>query len=87
MDVAALTEPMTVCLEAVQTAEVREGQTILVLGPGFIGQGIYRSKTWVILITIGRVTVKDGLGFPRASRGEDGHYAVVRTTSFLVRLH
>lgn len=39
MEIAALTEPMTVCMEAVQTAEVREGQTILVLGPGFIGQG------------------------------------------------
>lgn len=40
LDVAALTEPMTVCLEAVQTAEVRAGQRVLVLGPGFIGQGI-----------------------------------------------
>lgn len=40
LDVAALTEPMTVCAEAVATAEVREGQTILVIGPGFIGQGI-----------------------------------------------
>ncbi len=40
MEIAALTEPMTVCLEAVNTAEVRGGQTILVLGPGFIGQGI-----------------------------------------------
>ncbi|PZU19728.1 MAG: alcohol dehydrogenase [Shinella sp.] len=40
MEIAALTEPMTVCLEAVNTAEVREGQSILVLGPGFIGQGI-----------------------------------------------
>lgn len=40
LDVAALTEPMTVCLEAVQTAEVRVGQRVLVLGPGFIGQGI-----------------------------------------------
>jgi len=40
MDVAALTEPMTVCAEAVATAEVQPGQTILVIGPGFIGQGI-----------------------------------------------
>lgn len=40
MDVAALTEPMTVCAEAGATAEVKEGQTILVIGPGFIGQGI-----------------------------------------------
>lgn len=40
MDVAALTEPMTVCAEAVATAEVAADQTILVIGPGFIGQGI-----------------------------------------------
>ncbi|RIX98498.1 alcohol dehydrogenase [Aureimonas flava] len=40
MDVAALCEPMTVCAEAVATAEVAPGQKILVVGPGFIGQGI-----------------------------------------------
>ena len=40
MDIAALTEPMTVCEEAVTTADVRPGQKILVIGPGFIGQGI-----------------------------------------------
>ncbi|KAA3515413.1 zinc-dependent alcohol dehydrogenase [Agrobacterium rosae] len=40
MDVAALTEPMTVCAEAVATAEIQAGQNILVIGPGFIGQGI-----------------------------------------------
>ncbi|MET0173788.1 MAG: alcohol dehydrogenase catalytic domain-containing protein [Agrobacterium vaccinii] len=40
MNVAALTEPMTVCAEAVATAEVQPSQTILVIGPGFIGQGI-----------------------------------------------
>lgn len=40
MVIAALTEPMTVCAEAVATAEVRAGQNILVIGPGFIGQGI-----------------------------------------------
>lgn len=40
MDIAALTEPMTVCAEAVETAEVKANQTILVIGPGFIGQGI-----------------------------------------------
>ena len=40
LEIAALTEPMTVCAEAVATAEVRSGQTILVIGPGFIGQGI-----------------------------------------------
>lgn len=40
MGIAALTEPMTVCAEAVATADVRPGQKILVIGPGFIGQGI-----------------------------------------------
>jgi len=40
MDIAALTEPITVCAEAVATADVRSGQKILVIGPGFIGQGI-----------------------------------------------
>ncbi|WP_105439249.1 zinc-binding dehydrogenase [Neorhizobium sp. T25_13] len=40
MGIAALTEPMTVCAEAVKTAEVQAGQRILVIGPGFIGQGI-----------------------------------------------
>ncbi|SHL54225.1 zinc-dependent alcohol dehydrogenase [Roseibium suaedae] len=38
--IAALTEPMTVCAEAVATAEVSAGQKVLVVGPGFIGQGI-----------------------------------------------
>lgn len=39
-EIAALTEPMTVCAEAVDTAEVKKGDRVLVLGPGFIGQGI-----------------------------------------------
>lgn len=39
-EIAALTEPMTVCAEAVDTAEIGKGDRVLVLGPGFIGQGI-----------------------------------------------
>ncbi|MGH6761028.1 MAG: zinc-dependent alcohol dehydrogenase [Phyllobacterium sp.] len=39
-EVAALTEPMTVCAEAVDTAEIKRGDRVLVLGPGTIGQGI-----------------------------------------------
>ncbi len=39
-EIAALTEPMTVCAEAVDTGEVKKGDRVLVLGPGFIGQGI-----------------------------------------------
>ena len=38
-DVVALTEPMTVSAEAVNTGEVRKGHRVLVLGPGNIGQG------------------------------------------------
>lgn len=38
--VAALTEPMTVSAEAVDTAGVKAGDTVLVIGPGTIGQGI-----------------------------------------------
>ncbi|MDT1060810.1 alcohol dehydrogenase catalytic domain-containing protein [Paracoccus sp. CPCC 101403] len=39
-EVAALTEPMTVCHEAVETAGIRPGDRVLVIGPGTIGQGI-----------------------------------------------
>lgn len=39
-EIAALTEPMTVSAEAVDTGEVRPGDRVLVLGPGSIGQGI-----------------------------------------------
>jgi threonine 3-dehydrogenase len=37
--IVALTEPMTVCAEAVDTGEVGRGTRVLVLGPGTIGQG------------------------------------------------
>jgi threonine 3-dehydrogenase len=36
---AALTEPMTVSAEAVDTAGVKPGDTVLIIGPGTIGQG------------------------------------------------
>lgn len=39
-EIAALTEPMTVCREAVDTAGLLPGARVLVLGPGTIGQGI-----------------------------------------------
>ena len=39
-EIAALTEPMTVCREAVDSAGVLDGARVLVLGPGMIGQGI-----------------------------------------------
>ena len=39
-DIVALPEPMTVSAEAVATGEVRQGDRVLVLGPGNIGQGV-----------------------------------------------
>ncbi len=39
-EVAALAEPMSVSAEAVATGEVRDGDRVLVVGPGNIGQGI-----------------------------------------------
>ena len=39
-EIVALTEPMTVCAEAVDTGDVRTGDRVLVLGPGNIGQGV-----------------------------------------------
>lgn len=40
MEIAALTEPLAVAARAVETGEVRLGETVVVLGPGTIGQGI-----------------------------------------------
>jgi threonine 3-dehydrogenase len=39
-ELAALAEPMSVSAEAVATGEVRDGDRVLVVGPGNIGQGI-----------------------------------------------
>jgi len=39
LELAALTEPMTVCAEAVDNAALRTGERVLILGPGNIGQG------------------------------------------------
>lgn len=39
-EIAALTEPMTVCHEAVRTAGLRGRERVLIIGPGTIGQGI-----------------------------------------------
>ena len=39
IDIAALSEPMTVCAEAVDNAALNAGDRVLILGPGNIGQG------------------------------------------------
>jgi threonine 3-dehydrogenase len=39
IEIAALTEPMTVCAEAVDNAALRPGDRVLIVGPGNIGQG------------------------------------------------
>jgi threonine dehydrogenase-like Zn-dependent dehydrogenase len=39
IEIAALTEPMTVCAESVDNAAIKPGERVLVLGPGNIGQG------------------------------------------------
>jgi len=39
VELAALTEPMTVCAEAVDNAALKPGERVLILGPGNIGQG------------------------------------------------
>jgi threonine 3-dehydrogenase len=39
IEIAALTEPMTVSAEAVANGEVKAGSRVLILGPGNIGQG------------------------------------------------
>jgi threonine 3-dehydrogenase len=39
-DLAALTEPMSVSVEAVSTGGIKKGDRVLVLGPGNIGQGV-----------------------------------------------
>ena len=39
IEIAALTEPMTVCAEAVDNASIGPGDRVLILGPGNIGQG------------------------------------------------
>ena len=40
MEIAALTEPLAVAARAVETGEVKLGETVVVLGPGTIGQAI-----------------------------------------------
>jgi 2-desacetyl-2-hydroxyethyl bacteriochlorophyllide A dehydrogenase len=40
LGIAALCEPLSIGMSAVKTAEIKEGDKVLVMGPGTIGQGI-----------------------------------------------
>lgn len=71
-NLAALTEPMTVCAEAVDTAGVKPGDTVLIIGPGTIGQGIalFAQAAGAARIVIAgrddaaRLATLNALGFP-----------------------
>ena len=56
IDIAALSEPMTVCAEAVDNAEIRPGDRVLILGPGNIGQGaaLFARAAGAHVVVVGR---------------------------------
>ena len=56
IDIAALSEPMTVCAEAVDNAEIRPGDRVLILGPGNIGQGaaLFARAAGAEVVVVGR---------------------------------
>jgi len=70
-EVGALAEPLGVALEAVLTAGVGVGDTVLVLGPGTIGQGIALMGR---LAGAARVLV--------AGRADEPRFAVLRALGF-----
>ena len=56
IDIAALSEPMTVCAEAVDNAEISSGDRVLILGPGNIGQGaaLFARAAGAEVVVVGR---------------------------------
>jgi threonine 3-dehydrogenase len=56
IDIAALSEPMTVCAEAVDNAELAVGDRVLILGPGNIGQGaaLFARAAGAEVVVVGR---------------------------------
>ena len=70
-EVGALAEPLGVALEAVLTAGVGVGDTVVVLGPGTIGQGV---ALMARLAGAARVIV--------AGRADEPRFAVLRTLGF-----
>jgi threonine dehydrogenase-like Zn-dependent dehydrogenase len=70
-ELGALVEPLSVAAEAVLVGEVGIGDTVLVLGPGTIGQGL---ALMARAAGAGRVIV--------AGRGDQPRYAVLRELGF-----
>lgn len=70
-ELGALVEPLSVAAEAVLVGEVGIGDTVLVLGPGTIGQGL---ALMARAAGAGRVIV--------AGRGDEPRYAVLRQLGF-----
>jgi 2-desacetyl-2-hydroxyethyl bacteriochlorophyllide A dehydrogenase len=70
-EVGALAEPLGVALEAVLTAGIGVGDTVLVLGPGTIGQGV---ALMARLAGAARVVV--------AGRADEPRFAVLRALGF-----
>lgn len=70
-ELGALVEPLSVAAEAVLVGEVGIGDTVLVLGPGTIGQGL---ALMARAAGAGRVII--------AGRGDEPRYAVLRDLGF-----
>lgn len=70
-ELGALVEPLSVAAEAVLVGEVGIGDTVLVLGPGTIGQGL---ALMARAAGAGRVII--------AGRGDEPRYAVLRALGF-----
>ena len=70
-ELGALVEPLAVATEAVLVGDVGLGDTVLVLGPGTIGQGL---ALMARAAGAGRVII--------AGRGDDPRYAVLRQLGF-----
>ena len=70
-ELGALVEPLSVAAEAVLVGEVGIGDTVLVLGPGTIGQGL---ALMARAAGAGRVII--------AGRGDEPRYAVLRQLGF-----
>ncbi|MFM9972039.1 MAG: zinc-binding dehydrogenase [Burkholderiales bacterium] len=85
-ELAALAEPLSVGARAVRTGEVRAGQTVLVLGPGTIGQSIalWARRAGAVVCIAGRDDA-ERLGVLRELGFEDLHDVGRRTLPEVLR--